>query len=359
MLFRSYFLQAIPQGLIYFSIQDWLTGNGFTIKDIALITAIASIPWSLKFIIAPFVDYYSESTMGKRRSWIVLSILFMSLTIFIAAILSKNGIDPLMLGIVFFTTLLATSILDVSTDGLAIDILNDNERGTVNGLMWAFRTFGLSLSGISSAYIMTNYGLTNAIGFIGFFILLVGVILSIFREKKTDRYLSLVTNINTKELYPFKFKDIIILIIKTTRQKHIFLLILFCITSNISSGIHFSSISYLYTNYADWKSFDLTFYRSVALYGGILAALLGGYLSDKVNSQLIIKISHFSLGFLCLLIAIHTNIIINEFFGIGILLAFSFFNSFALTAVLALCMKFSLSSSAASIFAIFMSNSFN
>ena len=350
-----YFLQAIPQGLIYFSIQDWLTGNGFTIKDIALITAIASIPWSLKFIIAPFVDYYSESNMGKRRSWIILSMLSMSLTIFIAAILSKNGIDLLLLGITFFSTLLATSILDVSTDGLAIDILNDNERGIVNGLMWAFRTFGLSLSGISSAYIMANYGLTNAILFIGFFILLAGLLLSFFRERKTDRYLSLGTNINTKELSPFKFKDIIILIIKTIKQKHIFLLILFCLTSNLASGIHFSSISYLYTNYADWESFDLTFYRSVALYGGILAALLGGYLSDKVNSQLIIKISHISLGFLCLLIAIHTNIIMNQFFGIGILLAFSFFNSFALTAVLALCMKFSLSSSAASIFAIFMS----
>ena len=354
-LFSLYFLQAIPQGLIYFSIQDWLTGNGFTIKDIALITAIASIPWSLKFIIAPFVDYYSESNMGKRRSWIILSMLSMSLTIFIAAILSKNGIDLLLLGITFFSTLLATSILDVSTDGLAIDILNDNERGIVNGLMWAFRTFGLSLSGISSAYIMANYGLTNAILFIGFFILLAGLLLSFFRERKTDRYLSLGTNINTKELSPFKFKDIIILIIKTIKQKHIFLLILFCLTSNLASGIHFSSISYLYTNYADWESFDLTFYRSVALYGGILAALLGGYLSDKVNSQLIIKISHISLGFLCLLIAIHTNIIMNQFFGIGILLAFSFFNSFALTAVLSLCMKFSLSSSAASIFAIFMS----
>ena len=182
-----YFLQAIPQGLIYFSIQDWLTGNGFTIKDIALITAIASIPWSLKFIIAPFVDYYSESNMGKRRSWIILSMLSMSLTIFIAAILSKNGIDLLLLGITFFSTLLATSILDVSTDGLAIDILNDNERGIVNGLMWAFRTFGLSLSGISSAYIMANYGLTNAILFIGFFILLAGLLLSFFRERKTDR----------------------------------------------------------------------------------------------------------------------------------------------------------------------------
>ena len=45
----------------------------------------------------------------------------------------------------------------------------------------------------------------------------------------------------------------------------------------------------------------------------------------------------------------------NGFFGISILLAFSFFNSFALTAVLALCMRFSLTTAAASIFAIFMS----
>ena len=350
-----YFLQAIPQGLIYFSIQDWLTGNGFTIKDIALITAIASIPWSLKFLIAPFIDYYSDSNMGKRRPWIILSTLFMSLTIFIAATFSKDEINILLLGITFFLTLLATSILDVSTDGLAIDILNDDERGIVNGLMWAFRTFGLSLSGISSAYIMTNYGLNNSIIFIGFIIFLLGALLSIFKEKHTDRYFSLRLNAKTTKFSALGFKNIMLNIIEIIKQKYIFLLILFCITSNLASGIHFSSISFLYTNYANWETFDLTFYRSVALYGGILAALLGGYLSDKSNSQLIIKISHISLSFLCLLIAIHTNIIMNEFFGISILLAFSFFNSFALTAVLALCMRFSLTSAAASIFAIFMS----
>ncbi len=350
-----YFLQAIPQGLIYFSIQDWLTGNGFTIKDIALITAIASIPWSLKFLIAPFVDYYSDSNMGKRRPWIILSILFMSFTIFIAAIFSKDEINILLLGAIFFLTLLAASILDVATDGLAIDILNDDERGIVNGLMWAFRTFGLSLSGIFSAYIMTNYGLNNSIMFIGFIIFLIGVSLSIFKEKHTDSYFSLRLNEKTSEFPAIGFKNSMLNILKIIKQQYIFLLIMFCFTSNLASGIHFSSISFLYTNYANWDTFDLTFYRSVALYGGIIAALLGGYLSDKSNSQLIIKISHISLSFLCLLIAIHINIIMNEFFGISILLAFSFFNSFALTAVLALCMRFSLTSAAASIFAIFMS----
>ena len=131
---------------------------------------------------------------------------------------------------------------------------------------------------------------------------------------------------------------------------------LFCLSSNIASGIHFSSISYLYTNYANWNSFDITYYRSVALYGGVIAAFLGGYLSDKINSKIIIGISHVTLSFLCLVIATYTNLIKYEFFGISILLALSFFNSFALTAVLSICMKFSFSSVAASLFAIFMSS---
>ncbi len=74
---------------------------------------------------------------------------------------------------------------------------------------------------------MTNYGLINAIAFIGFFIFLAGVLLSIFREKQTDKYLSFGTKINTNELSPFKFKDTILFIIKTINQKHIFLFIIF------------------------------------------------------------------------------------------------------------------------------------
>ena len=351
-----YLLQAIPQGLIYFSIQDWLTGNGFSIKDIALITAIASVPWSLKFLIAPFIDCYSKSSMGGRRSWILFSIFFLASTILSAAFITTKSLQPLILGLVFFTSLLATSILDVSTDGLAIDILDKDERGTVNGMMWASRTFGLSLSGISSAYIMKQYGLTIAVVFVGIFIFFFGILLSIFKENKNNKYLSFkILRIRNNQL-SLNIKEIIKVIFISIRKNHIPLLLLFCLSSNIASGIHFSSISYLYTNYANWNSFDITYYRSVALYGGVIAAFLGGYLSDKINSKIIIGISHVTLSFLCLVIATYTNLIKYEFFGISILLALSFFNSFALTAVLSICMKFSFSSVAASLFAIFMSS---
>ena len=152
-----------------------------------------------------------------------------------------------------------------------------------------------------------------------------------------------------------KFSRILSIIVNSFSNKFIFLLLLFCLTSNLASGIHFSSVSYLYINYAEWESYDLTKLRSIGLYGGIIAALIGGYLSDKINPQTIIKISQIGLAIFCFVIGIYIEVLRNEFLGISILLAFSFFNSFGMTAVLSLCMKYSITASAASLFAIFMS----
>ena len=351
-----YFLQGIPQGLIYFALLDWLAGNNFSIKDIAIVTVIASIPWSLKFLIGPFVDRFSNSLMGKRRPWIITSTILMSITLIIGSIISDQNIDPTILGLILFSTILATSTLDVATDGLAIDILDENERGFVNGLMWAFRTLGMSISAIFSSVVINIYGLSYAMLDLGIIIIIFGIILFFLKERQSDAIISL-NSISHKENenMDLKFSKILSIIINSFSNKFIFLLLLFCLTSNLASGIHFSSVSYLYINYAEWESYDLTKLRSIGLYGGIIAALIGGYLSDKINPQTIIKISQIGLAIFCFVIGIYIEVLRNEFLGISILLAFSFFNSFGMTAVLSLCMKYSITASAASLFAIFMS----
>jgi len=351
-----YFLQGIPQGLIYFALLDWLAGNNFSIKDIAIVTVIASIPWSLKFLIGPFVDRFSNSLMGKRRPWIITSTILMSITLIIGSIISDQNIDPTILGLILFSTILATSTLDVATDGLAIDILDENERGFVNGLMWAFRTLGMSISAIFSSVVINIYGLSYAMLDLGIIIIIFGIILFFLKERQSDAIISL-NSIPHKENenMDLKFSRILSIIVNSFSNKFIFLLLLFCLTSNLASGIHFSSVSYLYINYAEWESYDLTKLRSIGLYGGIIAALIGGYLSDKINPQTIIKISQIGLAIFCFVIGIYIEVLRNEFLGIIILLAFSFFNSFGMTAVLSLCMKYSITASAASLFAIFMS----
>ena len=124
-----YFIQGMPQGLIYFALLDWMASINFSISDIAIITSIASLPWMFKFIIGPFVDSYQFSQMGKRKPWIVGSLILLSIAFFLSSNIISIQISPLLIGLSLFFIMLCTSILDVATDGLAIDILEENERG--------------------------------------------------------------------------------------------------------------------------------------------------------------------------------------------------------------------------------------
>jgi len=199
--------------------------------------------------------------------------------------------------------------------------------------------------------------LGQAMFYLGTIIALIGILLFFIKEKQSDTFFSLGSyQYEGIETINLKFSGILSTIVSSFSNKFIFLLLLFCLTSNLASGIHFSSISFLYVNYAEWESYDLTMLRSAALYGGVVAALLGGYLSDKINPQTIIRFSQIGLAILCFVIGIYTNILKSEFLGISILLCFSFLSSFGMTAVLSLCMRFSVSVSAASLFAIFMSS---
>ena len=74
-----YFIQGMPQGLIYFALLDWLASVGFSISDIAVVMSLASLPWTFKILIGPFVDTIKLSKMGKRKPWIFFSLLSSSL----------------------------------------------------------------------------------------------------------------------------------------------------------------------------------------------------------------------------------------------------------------------------------------
>ena len=124
-----YFIQGIPQGLVYFALLDWLASVGFGISDIAIVMSLASLPWTFKILLGPFVDTLKSSKMGKRKPWIFFSLLISSLVFFVSSNYISNELSAISIGLSLFTVILFTSILDVATDGLAIDTLNDDERG--------------------------------------------------------------------------------------------------------------------------------------------------------------------------------------------------------------------------------------
>ena len=348
-----YFIQGVPQGLIYFSLIDWLASKDFSIGDIAIITSIASLPWTLKFIIGPFVDSYQLSKMGKRKPWILSSLILLSLIFLFLSQFISIHLSPVLIGLSLSLIILSTSILDVATDGLAIDILDKDERGISNGFMWGARTLGVSISALISSILIRNYGLNQTFELFGITLLASSLFIIFQKENITDKIISF-SQLSKKE-QAIDLKKVLYGLYQTSVTPLIFMLILFCLVSNISFGMHYVSISNLYTNIAGWDHEILTKIRSLGLYIGIFSAIGGGYLSDKYSPYKIIIISQLIIALTMISVFILSGQISNLYIGSLILILLSVMGSFVMSASLSLCMGLSIKAIAATQFAFLMS----
>jgi PAT family beta-lactamase induction signal transducer AmpG len=112
-------------------------------------TALAILPWTFKFFWAPMIDGFRMPSLGLRRPWIAVAQFGMAVTLLGA--LSTGALDDAAtiryIAWVFFVHNCFASLQDVATDALAVDLLEDDERGRVNGMMWASKLFGIGVGG--------------------------------------------------------------------------------------------------------------------------------------------------------------------------------------------------------------------
>ena len=347
-----YFIQGIPQGLIYFALLDWLTSVGFGISDIAIVMSLASLPWTFKILLGPFVDTLKSSKMGKRKPWIFFSLLISSLVFFVSSNYISNELSAISIGLSLFTVILFTSILDVATDGLAIDTLNDDERGISNGLMWASRTIGVSSAAVFASFAINKIGVGETFLFFGFLNLFFSLFILLIRENNSNQLLSFKSISKIKFSY---YQKTIIDLFNMSKAPVFILLMGFCLLSNISFGMHYVSISNLYIVSNNWDNSNLTEIRSFGLYIGAAVAIVGGYLSDRINPYRVIIVSQIMIAFVFLLIALFESSISNFYIGSLLIIIISTLSSFLMAASLSLCMGFSKTAVAASQFALLMS----
>ena len=347
-----YFIQGIPQGLIYFALLDWLASVGFNISDIAIVMSLASLPWTFKILIGPFVDTIKLSKMGKRKPWIFFSLLSSSLIFIISSNYISIELSPFTIGLNLFAVILSTSILDVATDGLAIDTLNQDERGISNGLMWASRTVGVSSAAVFSSFTINEIGLKETFLFFGLLNFFFSLLSLIMKENKDDQLLSLKF---TEKIEFSYYKDTFLNLYNKCKMPIFILLMGFSLLSNIAFGMHYVSISNLFITSNNWDNYSLTEIRSIGLYVGAGAAIIGGYLSDKFNPYRIIIVSQIMIALVFLLIAIFENNISNFYVGSLFIIIISALGSFLMSASLSLCMGLSMTAVAASQFALLMS----
>ncbi|MCP4513398.1 MAG: AmpG family muropeptide MFS transporter, partial [Fuerstiella sp.] len=70
-----YVAQGVPWGFVTVTFAAWLAQpkHDLTVEQIGPIMAVATLPWSFKFLWGPLMDRFTIPSMGRRRPWIIFA----------------------------------------------------------------------------------------------------------------------------------------------------------------------------------------------------------------------------------------------------------------------------------------------
>jgi len=203
-LVALYSIQGVPQGFFGRTIHILFIEKGAHNSDLGAL-ALALMPYSFKFLLAPFMDTYYSKTLGKRKTYIIpMQYLFSVICFFLAFNITEevkelNVTPVLLLGFVSNTIM---AIQDIAVDGWAITILSQENVaygalaqsiGLMLGGILAFNVF-IPLSSVSfcNQYFFSTPQDTPVMALEGFWIwtgiitLIITVYVHFFQKEKTS-----------------------------------------------------------------------------------------------------------------------------------------------------------------------------
>jgi len=189
LFFLLYGSQGMMVGLFWFAVPGWLAANGASAADVGMAVSAASLPWSLKFLNGSLVDRYAYLPMGRRRAWLILGQASAVLGLAVLAFLNPLVSDLALLSGAAFLLNTFINFQDVATDGLAIDLVPEQERPRANGLMFGGQALGVAGATSLGGILLAEYGMRAAALACGGYTLFVLVLVLASREHRGERLL--------------------------------------------------------------------------------------------------------------------------------------------------------------------------
>jgi PAT family beta-lactamase induction signal transducer AmpG len=184
-----YFAQGIPQGLLAIAMPAWLASQGVEAGVIASYLAIIVLPWAFKLVTGPLMDRYGFPPMGGRRPWILAAQFGMVLSLLgLAAIDDPVSQMSLLMALGALVNVFAAT-QDVAVDGMAIDLVPEQEHGRINAFMTCGKAIGWAATSAASGILLVNYGLATTAVLAAAVAMLVWVVFLFVREREGERLL--------------------------------------------------------------------------------------------------------------------------------------------------------------------------
>lgn len=150
------FSSGLPLYLTSKTLQAWMTAEHVDMKTIGLFSLV-SLPYSLKFFWAPFIDRFRINLLGRRRGWILLCQILLA-----AAIATMSLFDPKaslqVLAVVSILVAFLSSTQDIAFEAWRVDVLPESERGSGASIGVLGYRFALLLTGAGALYFADDLG---------------------------------------------------------------------------------------------------------------------------------------------------------------------------------------------------------
>src|SRR5215813_4063078 len=139
------FASGLPLGLIWIALPAWLTYRGVDLKTVGLFS-LSQAPWTFKFLWAPLMDRYSPGFLGRKRSWMVVTELFLIFGIGALAFQAEHPRVGLVAALAIFIAFWSAS-QDIAIDAYAVEVLERSEQGLAVGARVALYRAATLVSG--------------------------------------------------------------------------------------------------------------------------------------------------------------------------------------------------------------------
>lgn len=180
---------GLPLSLILSTLKALLIEKGFDIKMVGFF-ALATIPYSLKFLYAPIIDSCKipllTKMIGHRKSWIIAMQLL--LVIFIS-LLGFSTIFNNILYISIFALLcaFASASQDIVIDGYRIELFDNDDQGLASGFYIYGYRIGLIISG-AGALVLASFYEWNVVYYLMAAILFCAIIVTLFIKETRSNF---------------------------------------------------------------------------------------------------------------------------------------------------------------------------
>lgn len=184
-----YVAQGFPFGLVTVALPAFLLERGTSPGAVGGFVGAAMLPWTFKWLAGPMMERFTFLSMGRRRPWVLLAQFGLVLT-GLAFAFFPDALDNLVtLTALCFVMNCFGATQDVAVDGMAMDVLPEDEHGRANAFMGFGQVAGISGSAAIAAFVLQSFGLPgiSVMLVVGFGLILLWAVL--VRERAGEKVL--------------------------------------------------------------------------------------------------------------------------------------------------------------------------